>query len=145
MFDLTPSAERSVADLERPEKHTPVFLRGGGEMGQRMRDLDWSGSRLGVPARWPVPLRVVVRILLASHEPLAVWWGGGHTLLYNDACRDLLGRRHPDVFAGPVPDGWLDGTSGLHLSLHPIPGERGQLGGVLCTFAGGPTAIVDGA
>lgn len=109
-------------------------------MGQRMRALDWERTPLGPPARWPTSLRVVVRILLASHEPLALWWGGGHTLLYNDACRDLMGAGHPAAFAGPVPEEWLDGRSPLRLALHPIPGEHGQLGGVLCTFASPATA-----
>jgi hypothetical protein len=111
------------------------FLAGGGEMGALMRNLDWETTPLGPPSRWPVSLQVVVRVLLASREPLAVWWGGGSTLLYNDACRDLIGGPPPGVGA-PVPESWIDGSSGLNLSLHPVPGERGQLGGVLCTFAG---------
>ena len=118
----------------------PDFLGGGGEMGQRMRALDWERTPLGTPDRWPTSLRVVVRIVLASREPLALWWGGGHTLLYNDACRDLIGAGHPAAFAAPVPEKWLDGRSPLRLALHPIPGEHGQLGGVLCTFASPATA-----
>ena len=109
------------------------FLAGGGEMGTLMRNFDWEATPLGPPSRWPSSLQVVTRILLASHQPLAVWWGGGSTLLYNDACRDLIGGPPPEI-GGPVPDSWIDGTSGLQLALHPVPGERGQLGGVLCTF-----------
>jgi hypothetical protein len=110
------------------------FLSGGGETGAHIRALDWESTPLGPPSRWPGSLQVVVRILLASRQPLAVWWGGGVTLLYNDACRELIGGPPPRI-GGPVPESWIDGSSGLELALHPVPGERGQLGGVLCTFA----------
>ena len=118
-----------------PVADSPAFLSGGGEMGARIRAFDWESTPLGPPARWPTPLQVVVRILLASREPLAVWWGGGTTLLYNDACRDLIGAPPPDI-GGPVPESWIEGKSAWTMALHPVPGERGQLGGVLCTFAG---------
>jgi hypothetical protein len=121
-----------IADLH-PMADTAGFLAGGGEMGMLMRNFDWETTPLGPPSRWPNSLQVVVRILLASREPLAVWWAGGAALIYNDACRDLIGGPPPDI-GGPVPESWINGSSGLNLSLHPLPGERGQLGGVLCTF-----------
>ena len=129
----------SVLAQVHPISDTAGFLAGGGEMGAKMRGFDWEATPLGAPSRWPTPLQVVVRILLASRQPLAVWWGGGSTLLYNDACRELIGGPPPDI-GGPVPDSWIDGSSGLQLALHPVPGERGQLGGVLCTFAGATAA-----
>ena len=45
------------------EESAPDFLRGGGEMGARMRAHDWSATSLGPPAGWPQPLRTVVRAL----------------------------------------------------------------------------------
>ena len=33
------------------------FLAGGGEMGARMRALDWSATPLGDPSGWPQSLR----------------------------------------------------------------------------------------
>jgi len=117
------------------------FLAGGGEMGTLMRNFDWDATPLGPPSRWPNSLQVVVRILLASRQPLALWWGGGTTLLYNDACRDLIGGPPPNI-GGPVPESWIDSSSPWPMALHPIPGEHGQLGGVLCTFA---RPIADGA
>ena len=136
MFDLLPGNNTMT--------EAPDFLAAGGEMGHLIRNHEWSKTALGAPEQWPTSLKVVVRILLASHEPLAVWWGGGSTLLYNDACRALIGFDHPGAFGGAVPERWLDGRAGLRLLLHPVPGEHGQLGGVLCTFANTSTAD-DGA
>lgn len=129
----------SVLAQVHPISETAGFLAGGGEMGAKIRGFDWEATPLGAPSRWPTSLQVVVRILLASRQPLALWWGGGCTLLYNDACRELIGGPPPDI-GQPVPDSWIDGSSGLQLALHPVPGERGQLGGVLCTFAGASAA-----
>ena len=129
----------SVADL----------LAGGGEMGRRMREHDWSRTRLGAPQDWPQPLRTAARIVLASRQPMCVWWGADCALLYNDACQPLVGASPVDALGMPAPAEWLEGPSQLSVrverdgvaaeehyapSLSPVPGDHGGLGGVLCTF-----------
>jgi signal transduction histidine kinase len=82
-------------------------LSGGGEMGERMRALDWSTTPLGPLERWPQSLKISVRIMLDSGYPMAICWGRDYTLLYNDAQRSMFGAKHPaalgrsarDVFA----------------------------------------------
>jgi hypothetical protein len=37
-------------------------LAGGGEMGARMRELDWSSTDLGPLEQWPQSLRACVRV-----------------------------------------------------------------------------------
>ena len=46
---------------------------GGGEMGARMRALDWSTTPLGVVDGWPQRLKTAVQILLNSRYPMFVW------------------------------------------------------------------------
>jgi PAS domain S-box-containing protein len=121
------------------------FLAGGGEMGRRMRDKDWSQHPLGAPHQWPAPLQGALRILLASRQPLAVWWGADCALFFNDACQPLVGGDAAGALGAPVPQAWLDSArlsteapegGELHYALasNPIPGEHGSLGGVLCAF-----------
>ena len=82
-------------------------LGGGGEMGERMRAVDWSTTPLGPLERWPQSLKISVRIMLDSGYPMAICWGRDYTLLYNDAERSMFGTKHPaalgrsarDVFA----------------------------------------------
>ena len=82
-------------------------LGGGGEMGERIRALDWSTTPLGPLERWPQSLKISVRIMLDSGYPMAICWGRDYTLLYNDAQRSMFGAKHPaalgrsarDVFA----------------------------------------------
>ena len=51
------------------------FLAGGGEMGERMRALDWSRTPLGAVETWPQSLRSAVSILLPSKAQIALFWG----------------------------------------------------------------------
>jgi len=88
------------------------FLAGGGEMGARMRALDWSGTGIGDPATWPQSLRTVVRILLTSRFAMWMAWGDALTFFCNDAYlpttglkRDwALGARSDKVWAEIWPD-----------------------------------------
>jgi hypothetical protein len=47
------------------------FLAGGGQMGERMRALDWSKTALGAPEYWPQSLKTIVRVMLDSRY--AMW------------------------------------------------------------------------
>jgi PAS domain S-box-containing protein len=73
------------------------FLEGGGEMGERTRNYDWSKSTLGLPEQWPQSLRTTVSNLLRSKFPMFLWWGEEMIQFYNDAYRPSLGNegKHP--------------------------------------------------
>ena len=89
MLELSPKAQ--------PYREAPDFLAGGGEMGERIRELQWTRTPLGAPGDWPQPLREAVRMMLASRTPMSLWWGDALTHLYNDAARALLGSGHPSA------------------------------------------------
>jgi len=72
------------------------FLKGGGEMGARMREFDWESHPLGPPQDWPQPLRTAIRLLLNTGHPMYVWWGPELYCFYNDAYSQSIGpERHP--------------------------------------------------
>ncbi|HEU0065196.1 MAG TPA: ATP-binding protein, partial [Flavisolibacter sp.] len=73
----------------------PSFLSGGGEMGQRIREYDWTATSLDDPASWPQSLRTTLSICLNSNFPIAIYWGSDLTLLYNDAWSSIPGNKHP--------------------------------------------------
>jgi len=68
---------------------------GGGEMGARMRAIDWSTTVLGPVAQWPQSLRACVRIMLGAGHPMLISWGPDYTMLYNDAYGVVVGTKHP--------------------------------------------------
>jgi signal transduction histidine kinase len=84
------------------------FLAGGGELGRRMRALDWSATPLGPPATWPQSLRSALSILLPSKAQIALFWGPDLVAFYNDAYRPVLGAKHPDSLGMPVREVWSE-------------------------------------
>ena len=89
-------------------REVPDFLAGGGEMGERMREMQWSRTPLGPPSEWPAALRHAVRLMLTSRQPMSLWWGDTLVHLYNDACRLLLGPNHPSALGMAARVVWGD-------------------------------------
>src|SRR6476646_7262353 len=85
-----------------------TFLQGGGEMGARMRDLDWSMTPLGLPATWPQSLRSTVSMLLPSKAQIVLFWGPEFSVLYNDAYCPVFGAKHPRVLGVPGREAWSE-------------------------------------
>ena len=81
-------------DLSKTQLIESVFA-GGGEMGARMRAVDWSTTVLGPVEQWPQSLRACVRIVLGSGYPMLISWGPDYTMLYNDAYGVVVGTKHP--------------------------------------------------
>lgn len=81
------AGDRSIASAD--------FLAGGGEMGERIRALDWSRTALGPIKHWSASLRTMVSFMLANRFPLLLWWGPEYISIYNDAYRPVLGAKHP--------------------------------------------------
>ena len=83
-------------------------LDGGGEMGGRMRSIDWSRTPLGPIETWPQNLRTCIRIILTSSQPMFVWWGESLINLYNDAYKSIVGGKHPGALAQPASVVWKE-------------------------------------
>ncbi|MEH2169317.1 MAG: ATP-binding protein [Nostoc sp.] len=84
------------------------FLIGGGEMGARMREYDWSKTSLGPTQQWPQSLKTAVRIMLTSRQPMFVWWGEELINLYNDAYKAIIGGKHPEALGQPASYVWRE-------------------------------------
>jgi PAS domain S-box-containing protein len=77
-------------------------------MGARVREFDWSATRLGPSALWPRSLRTAVSICLNSRFPMFVWWGPDLVNIYNDAYIPVLGKRHPQALGLPARGTWAE-------------------------------------
>lgn len=84
----------------------PEFLSGGGEMGRRIREHDWSLTSLGTVDSWPQSLRSAISICLNSNFPIAIYWGKDLTLVYNDAWSPIPGNKHPWALGKPAKEVW---------------------------------------
>ena len=86
------------------------FLSGGGEMGARMREFDWSTSPVGPAAEWPQSLKTAVSICIGSRYPIVIWWGNPeYTMFYNDGYIPVLGvTKHPGWLGRCGKDCWKE-------------------------------------
>jgi PAS domain S-box-containing protein len=101
---LTPMQSEAIEDTTA----SADFLSGGGELGARMRAIDWSATSLGPPSEWPQSLKTCVRIILTSRQPMFVWWGEELINLYNDAYKSIVGGKHPAALGQPASVVWSE-------------------------------------
>lgn len=86
----------------------PEFLTGGGELGQRIREYDWSKTPLGPVNTWPQSLRTCIRIMLTSSQPIWIGWGKQLIKFYNDPYKAIVGGKHPWALGSPASVVWKD-------------------------------------
>ncbi|WP_343714052.1 response regulator [Inquilinus sp.] len=87
---------------------TPDFLRGGGEMGQRIRAHDWAATSLGPAELWPQSLKTAIRIMLTSRQPIWIGWGPELIFFYNDPYKSIIGGKHPMALGQPTATVWRE-------------------------------------
>jgi signal transduction histidine kinase len=92
-----------AAELRHSEK---TLHSGTGEMGARVRDLDWSTTPLGPVSQWPQSLKTSVDIVLGSAFPQILLWGPQLIQIYNDGYREIMGRKHPRGLGMPTVECW---------------------------------------
>ena len=88
-------------------------LVNGGECGALIEAADWSATPLGPFESWPVSLRTLTAMMVASRQPMFITWGPSRIVLYNDAYALLLGHKHPDAMGRPIAEVWSEIWSDL--------------------------------
>jgi signal transduction histidine kinase len=100
-----------LADLEANLSEADLLARlfpGGGEMGARIRALNWSATLLGPVHGWPPCLRTAVSIMLGSRFPMMVHWGPELVHFYNDGYATILQAKHPGALGEPAEPWWRE-------------------------------------
>src|SRR5882757_1760674 len=100
--------KRMTLHLDQAVTTAPRFLAGGGEMGAAIREFDWAASPLGPPGRWPRNLKTCLSIMLASRQPMWVWWGPELINFYNDAYLPIIGDKHPAALGRRAHKVWAE-------------------------------------
>ena len=81
-------------------------------MGQRIAGFPWAATPLGAIDTWPVALTGALRLVLASKQPMWLYWGPDLRTFYNDAAIPVLGARHAHALGVPVaelaPEVWAE-------------------------------------
>jgi two-component sensor histidine kinase len=86
-----------------------IYLPAPGKMALLTCAYDWSRSPLGPPECWPDALRHTVRLILASPQPMFIWWGPDLIQFYNDAHAEIMGpERHPSALGDRGRECWAE-------------------------------------
>ena len=101
-------AKTMTVHLNKMMTTAPAFLAGGGEMGAAIRDFDWTATPLGAPEGWPRTLKTCLSIMLASRQPMWVWWGPDLINFYNDPYLSIIGGKHPGALGQPARQVWAE-------------------------------------
>jgi len=103
----------TVKDRERTGQRTALrtfpqnLIFGNGEMARLTRGFDWRQTPVGPIDRWPETLLITVNTLLASRQPMFLWWGKDLIQFYNDAYRPSIGAdKHPSALGQHGIDCW---------------------------------------
>ncbi len=99
-------------------------VSGGGMMGAMVREFAWSSTVLGVPERWPQPLKTLVDVMLNSNQPMFIVWGADRTLLYNDAYAEILASKHPEALGRDFLKVWHEIESDLRPLVETVLSGR---------------------
>jgi hypothetical protein len=84
------------------------FLAGGGELGALLRAYPWDTTSLGSPETWPQSLKMAIRIMLTSRQPIWIGWGEELRYFYNDAYKSIIGGKHPWALGRPTREVWSE-------------------------------------
>ncbi|WP_137760739.1 ATP-binding protein [Pontibacter sp. SGAir0037] len=128
------------------------FFKGGGEMGDRIRQLNWSETKLGPIDTWPQSLRTAVSIMLSSKIPMMIHWGPELIHFYNDGYATIMQSKHPGALGEPAYPWWsemwefldvifkqvLDGETTYFKDQLVLPNRRGFLEEAYFTFSHSP-------
>ncbi|HYX73509.1 MAG TPA: ATP-binding protein [Steroidobacteraceae bacterium] len=86
----------------------PAVLAGGGEVGARLRVLDWSATPIGPPEQWPQSLKTIVRVMLDSRYAMWMLWGPDLTFFCNDAYLPTVGIKRDWVLGARADRVWQE-------------------------------------
>jgi signal transduction histidine kinase len=98
----------TIAGVTIETEQAWTFLAGGGEMGERIRSLDWSTTAFGPVDDWPQSLRTTIGMMLPSKAQIVLFWGPEFAVVYNDAYRPVFGAKHPAVLGQPGRVAWSE-------------------------------------
>jgi signal transduction histidine kinase len=103
-----------VSTASPSSRVTDELFVGRGEMARRCREFDWASTTLGSVEGWSQSLRTMADAVLASRNPMLLFWGPDLIQIYNDAFRPSLGpsggasARHPRALGMRAQDFWTD-------------------------------------
>ena len=86
----------------------PGFLSDGSRMSREINAFDWARTSLGPISTWPASLKMILRLVLRSEQPMCFWWGKDLLSFHNDAYVPMLGGKADRTLGRPGPVVWKE-------------------------------------
>jgi PAS domain S-box-containing protein len=102
--EMTSGRSVPSAPQDNPSAAHASRVIGAGDMADRIRAFDWSGTPLGPIEGWSIELLTIVNLTLSFSSPARIMWGPDLILIYNDAYRSIPGPRHPWALGKPAKE-----------------------------------------
>lgn len=104
---MTNQGQAALGTIQKQKLPAIQRIFGGSEMAEQIRSFDWSKTMLGPIHLWPETLLSTVNLILASPQPMLIWWGKTLLQFYNDALRETLGQeRQASALGQSGPECW---------------------------------------
>jgi PAS domain S-box-containing protein len=68
----------------------------------------WAATPLGPVESWPIEVRSLLEVMLASRFPMVFWWGPHLIQFYNDAYLPIIGQKHPVALGQTAAQCWSE-------------------------------------
>ncbi|SMR58271.1 unnamed protein product [Zymoseptoria tritici ST99CH_1E4] len=75
---------------------------------ESIRTMDWSSTAIGPMSSWCPTLRQYMLHIMSNPEPRLLIWGESMTFIYNEACVEFFGEKHPHVQGKSVQEAWSE-------------------------------------
>lgn len=122
----------STSPQHDPQDWTRFPVEGLSEWTEYIRTFDWASTGVGSMYEWSDLLRSCVLHIMSHPDARLILWGETRTVIYNAACIELFGAKHPACLGKPVSEPWAeiwdeiqpmieDSYSGKTLKLERLP------------------------
>lgn len=115
----------SDASASSPIRGNDFLFARGGEMAAAILSFDWEKTSLGPMDRWPMSLRNVLHMVLASRQPICFWWGPELLQFHNDDYLPMLADRKDRALGAPFKELWADVWDGVKPFVDEAMSGRG--------------------
>lgn len=96
------------SEIEQEPQTFEQILHACGQRGRAVAEFDWASTPLGPISGWGPALRNTVTTMMASAQPMALWYGPDLTTIFNHGFAPILGQRAETALGQPLHVVWHD-------------------------------------
>ncbi len=101
------------------------FLTNAGPVGPKILRHDWRNSPLGPIEGWSDALKITLKTVLSSKQPISFYWGPELLQFYNEAFVPILADHVAGSIGAPLWEFWAESVEGVRPSVEQALSGKG--------------------